>query len=120
MGKDRLDAFKCTGCGTCCRWTGSVLLADRDITVLADYLELTEQAFIDGYTRLAPNRIQLALTDQPDEACIFLDENRCTVYQARPGQCRSFPFTWSVPEGCPALDALAVAEKNIEQPEENP
>ena len=101
-----LKAFKCTGCGECCRWSGSVLLTERDIAEMAAYLALSEQEFIDGHTRLAPNRIQLALLDRPDGSCSFLDGDRCGIYEARPEQCRSFPFAWSVPEGCPALDAL--------------
>jgi len=29
-----------------------------------------------------------------DYACIFFDENlkRCSIYEARPNQCRTFPF----------------------------
>jgi Fe-S-cluster containining protein len=107
------EAFECTGCGECCRWSGSVLLTDCDIAALASHLGLSEQAFIDRHTRLAPNRIQLALLDHPDGSCSFLKGDRCSVYAARPEQCRSFPFAWSVPEGCPALDQL-MAEKNIE------
>lgn len=114
MFHDHLEHFKCTGCGTCCRWPGSVLLTDRDIAVMAGGLALTEQVFIDQYTRLAPNRIQLALIDQPDGSCVFLEGNRCSIYEERPDQCRSFPFGWSVSEGCPALDELAGIQKNIE------
>ncbi|MEN7972635.1 MAG: YkgJ family cysteine cluster protein [Verrucomicrobiota bacterium] len=117
---DILKTFECKGCGTCCRWTGSVLLTDRDISVLAAGLELSEQEFIDQHTRLAPNRIQLALTDKSDGSCSFLEGNRCRIYGIRPEQCRSFPFAWSVPEGCPALDELAANQKNIEQREGNP
>ena len=115
LSQDVLKDFKCTGCGECCRWTGSVLLTDQDIAVLADRLGLSEQAFIDHHTRLAPNRIQLALLDKPDGSCALLDGDRCSVYEARPEQCRSFPFAWSVPEGCPALDELAAGQNNIEQ-----
>ena len=111
--KDVLAAFKCTGCGECCRWTGSVLLTDGDISRLASQLEIPEQAFIENHTRLAPNRIQLALLDHEDGSCAFLKDNRCTVYEARPEQCRSFPFAWSVAEGCPALDEVMAKQKNI-------
>lgn len=110
-----INGFKCTGCGTCCRWAGSVLLTDRDIAVLADRLEMKEQEFIDRHTRLAPNRQQLALLDQPDGSCEFLEGNRCCIYDARPAQCRSFPFDWSVAEGCPELDKLSAKQKNIVQ-----
>ncbi len=101
-----LKAFECTGCGECCRWSGSVLLTDADVTVLSNHLGVPEQEFIDHHTRLAPNRIQLALLDKADGSCAFLEGSRCRVYAARPEQCRSFPFTWSVSSGCPALDKL--------------
>lgn len=101
-----LEKFKCIGCGTCCRWTGSVLLTPKDISELALFLKLSEATFIDQHTRLAPSRIQLALLDQADGSCAFLLKDRCQVYDARPEQCRSFPFAWSVQAGCPVLDAL--------------
>ena len=106
MDPKRLSTFKCTGCGDCCRWPGSVLLTEGDITRMAAALELSEGQFIDRHTRLAPNRSQLALIDHEDGSCSFLEGDRCRVYEARPEQCRNFPFTWSVPEGCPALDEL--------------
>jgi Fe-S-cluster containining protein len=109
-----LKTFECTGCGDCCRWSGSVLLTAGDINRMADALGLSEQAFIDRHTRLAPNRTQLALIDNPDESCSFLEGDRCSVYEARPEQCRSFPYVWSVSEGCPALDKLSTQQKNIE------
>lgn len=115
-----LKEFKCEGCGECCRWTGSVLLTDRDIAAVAAHLGLAEQEFIDRHTRLAPNRIQLALLDKADGSCSFLDGSRCSIYGARPEQCRSFPFAWSVSEGCPSLDKLAAKQKNIEHGEGNP
>lgn len=116
---DLLKFFECTGCGTCCRWTGSVLLTDRDIAAMAAALALSEQEFIDHHTRLAPNRIQLALTDHSDGSCSFLEGDRCSIYDARPEQCRSFPFAWSVPDGCPVLDKLTAKQKNIEQAGQN-
>ena len=93
--------FSCKQCGTCCRWHGFVYVTEADITALAAALQLPEEAFIDQYTRLAPNRKQLCLTDQADGACIFLQHNSCSVYTARPQQCRDYPHKWTVPGGCP-------------------
>ncbi len=98
-------SFKCQQCGACCRWSGHVLLIDTDITRLAAAAGLSEEAFIARYTELAANRCQLSLTNAPDGSCILLKENRCSLYKARPDQCRDFPFGWRVAEGCPALDA---------------
>jgi Fe-S-cluster containining protein len=109
-----LNEFKCSGCGECCRWGGSVLLTENDILVMASHLELSEQDFIDTHTRLAPNRKQLALLDQADGSCAFLKGDQCSVYEARPEQCRTFPYAWSVPEGCPELDKLLAKQKSIE------
>ena len=110
-----LKQFSCSGCGECCRWTGAVLLEGFDLPRLASYLGLSELEFIDGHTRLAPNRRQLALLDQTDGSCAFVEGDRCSVYESRPKQCRTFPFAWSVQEGCPELDKLLADQKNIEQ-----
>ena len=108
--KDKIleETFECQNCGTCCRWSGSVLLSEKDISSLATHLALPEEVFIEQYTQLASNRIQLALVDQADGSCIFLKGDRCEVYEARPWQCRSFPFVWRVSSGCPALARLSL------------
>jgi Fe-S-cluster containining protein len=109
-----LKQFECTGCGDCCRWGGSVLLTDPDIDALAAFTGMTPQEFIDRQTRLAPDRRRLALLDQADGSCAFLEGNDCSVYPARPEQCRTFPYKWSVPEGCPELDRLLEKQKSVE------
>lgn len=110
-----LKRFECTQCGECCRWPGAVLLQANDIAVLAEFLEMPEEDFVDRHTRLAPSRRQLALLDQADGSCAFLKGDGCSVYEARPEQCRTFPFAWHVKQGCPVLDRLLDEEKNIEQ-----
>jgi len=115
LNPEVLRQFSCSGCGDCCRWTGAVLLEASDILRLAARLALSEQEFIDGHTRLAPNRLQLALLDQEDGSCAYLEGNRCSVYEARPEQCRTFPYAWSVSEGCPELDRLTAAQNSVEQ-----
>jgi len=98
-------SFKCQQCGTCCRWSGHVLLTGVDITRLAAAAGLSEETFISRYTVLAANRSQLSLADGPDGSCTFLKDGSCTLYDARPAQCRDFPYGWRVAEGCPALEA---------------
>jgi len=95
--------FKCKQCGECCRWQGHVLLTDQDIKRLSELLAVSEADFIDQYTDLASNRAQLTLKDQADGACIFLSGSTCSVYPARPDQCRQFPRRWRVGEGCKAI-----------------
>jgi Fe-S-cluster containining protein len=92
-------SFKCKQCGACCRWSGHVLLTDADITRLSAAAGLSEETFISRHTELATNRRQLSLANTPDGSCILLKDNRCSLYEARPGQCRDFPFGWRVAEG---------------------
>ena len=99
-------SFQCHRCGTCCRWPGHVLLTEQDIPRLATATGLTEDAFIERYTDLAANRRQLTLKDINGLDCIFLKDNGCAHYDARPEQCRSFPHAWRVNSGCPGLDEL--------------
>lgn len=98
--------FVCQQCGACCRWTGHVLLTGEDITRLAAAAGLSEDQFIERHTILAANRKQLSLADQADGSCVLLEGEKCSLYEARPAQCRDFPFGWRVAEGCPALDAM--------------
>ena len=113
-----LKKFSCSGCGECCRWPGAVLLMESDHSRLAAHLGLSGQEFIDLHTHLAPNRQQLALLDQADGSCAFLEGDRCSVYEARPEQCRTFPYAWSVAEGCPELDKLTANQNSVEQESE--
>ena len=99
------SSFSCLRCGACCRWTGHVLLTHKDVTDLSAVLGMSEDAFVQRYTALAANRSQLTLVEQSDGACCFLvADNSCSVYDARPQQCRNFPHTWHV-KGCPSMDS---------------
>jgi glycosyltransferase involved in cell wall biosynthesis/Fe-S-cluster containining protein len=108
--------FVCKCCGACCRWPGIVRVSDEEIRAIADYLELTEDAFRDEYTRLNFDRRSLILTEADDGACIFLDANKlCRINPVKPEQCKGFPAKWSVPpeyqELCAGFRAQAAAKK---------
>lgn len=87
--------FECTECGHCCRVRGSyahVYMTDEELTGLAKLKGLSESEFRWRYTTVD----ELGWTELLFDAdrCVFLDDasNRCTVYEARPTQCRTFPF----------------------------
>lgn len=83
--------FKCTGCGKCCTGeAGFVFLSPEDIERLSAHLQITTKEFVQKYTRIV--NAQIALLDSKNAECIFLKENRCNVYEARPVQCRTFPW----------------------------
>jgi len=104
--KNEKNSFRCQKCGTCCRWAGHVLLTKEDITHLSVSIGLSEEEFIEHHTVLAANRRELSLAEHSDGRCIFLEETGCRHYADRPAQCRDFPHSWRVAEGCPALEEL--------------
>lgn len=89
--------YACERCAACCRWPGLVRLTDAEITAMAGHLGLTEFAFIQQYTRVAPDQRGLALTDQANGACVFLEDGNCRVQAVKPQQCRDFPNLWNFP-----------------------
>ena len=76
---------------------------------MAQFLSLSEQEFIDQYTRLRQYRDGLALLDKPNGECIFLEGRDCKVQPVKPHQCSGFPNTWNFPgwrEVCEAIPVL--------------
>jgi Fe-S-cluster containining protein len=86
-----------------------VKLTESDITAIAGFLEMTERDFIQQYSRLRPNRDGLALTDQPDGACIFLEGQDCRIQPVKPIQCRGFPNEWNFPGWRDVCEAVEIA-----------
>jgi Fe-S-cluster containining protein len=84
--------FTCTGCGHCCTGaSGAVYLSELDVQRLASKLQLSRDDFIARYTQWSDS--ELALIDKPDSPeCVFLSGKACSVYGARPTQCRTYPF----------------------------
>lgn len=62
---------------------------EQEIARLAAFLALDVEDFGRRYLRRVGSRF--SLVDGADLACVFWDAG-CTVYEARPRQCRTFPF----------------------------
>jgi Fe-S-cluster containining protein len=89
--------FGCTRCSRCCRHTpGYVFLSRSDVERLCGFLNVVRNDFERLYCRHVPLGIatRISLTEKPNLDCVFWESEGCSVYEARPLQCRSFPF-WS-------------------------
>src|SRR3990167_523579 len=84
--------FQCTGCGKCCTGPGGcVFLSQADLDRLANHFHLSAKEFARKYTRLVDG--QYALLDKKGSSdCIFLQDRQCSAYDARPAQCRTYPW----------------------------
>lgn len=100
--------FACQRCTNCCRWPGFVAITAADISKISTFLKLSEGEFIEHFTRLRANRDGLALTEQPDGACIFLDGRDCSIQPVKPMQCSGFPNTWNFPGWRDVCEAIPV------------
>ncbi len=84
--------FGCTGCGQCCTGSpGYVWLSIKEAETMADALKIPIEEFIRKYTRRVGDRLSLK-EDAKNYDCVFLEGKRCSVYEVRPKQCRTFPW----------------------------
>jgi Fe-S-cluster containining protein len=89
--------FECTRCSTCCRLTpGYVFLSSPDLVALSSAMGLSKKDFLATYCRTINLGVarRVSLREKPNLDCILWENSGCSQYEARPLQCRSFPF-WS-------------------------
>ena len=84
--------FECQGEGNCCVTRGRygfVYLSFSDRKRLAAHFGMSTTEFTARFTRKVDGLYELQYTGKD---CPFLQKKRCAVYQARPWQCRTWPF----------------------------
>ncbi len=90
--KDGLS-FTCTQCGNCCTGApGVVWVTDDELKQIAEVRGQSVEEIRAQHTRIVGCRV--SLTERENGDCTFFDPNtrHCTVYHARPAQCRTWPF----------------------------
>ena len=79
----------CTRCANCCK-TMDIKVSEEDAARIAGHLNVASAEFVERY---------LAVDEQGNhrfrqKPCPFLGEDdRCTVYEVRPTDCREYPHT---------------------------
>jgi uncharacterized protein len=85
--------FQCTQCGDCCTGApGYVWVNAEEIAALAAHAGLEVNEFEAQFVRRVGSRKSLIEYENGD--CVFFDSKarKCNVYEARPQQCRTWPF----------------------------
>lgn len=120
--------FRCLGteCGACCSGEmgpGAVWVDEEEMELLAEHLALSVAALKRRYVRRLEGRY--SLQERSNYDCVFYRPGKgCAVYEARPGQCRTYPFwerviasraTWAIEtDKCPGIgcdDTLVPADE---------
>ena len=114
--------FSCTQCGNCCTGPpGAVWFNEDEGRAMADKVGVAEDEFYKRFARKIGVRWSLkenVINGKYD--CVFLDRKgklpNCSLYEARPTQCRTWPFwpevlksreSWArtkVETPCPGMD----------------
>ena len=108
----------CDECGgRCCTGeSGYIWISEEEAAAVSVLLSMSIDEFADKYLFRASGKLSIKEKEFADgHACIFFDENakNCSIYEARPAQCRTFPF-WEyfkthyeeALKECPALITL--------------
>ncbi|MCX8228508.1 MAG: YkgJ family cysteine cluster protein [Planctomycetota bacterium] len=99
--------FNCCRSGNCCRTGhGQVWLKEEEMEGMASEKKMTLEAFVRMHVRQVDGRF--SIREAEHGRCSLLEGlNVCSVYEARPEQCRTFPFWPSLLKGGKALAAAA-------------
>lgn len=86
--------FQCQASGKCCTSRGEfgyVYLTPEDRKRFAKHFKMTEKEWTQKHCEKSGGVWHLKeIKERPD--CQFLENNKCQVYEARPTQCRTWPF----------------------------
>ncbi len=86
--------FECQGSGKCCTSHGEfgfVFLTLEDRKRFAKFFKIRVADFTKKYCEKT-NGIWHLKEDPKNPDCMFLKNKRCSTYEARPTQCRTWPF----------------------------
>ena len=114
----KFDASACEYCGGRCCYgeSGYIWLDEKEIELIAQFLEIEEGVFVSDYLRHENGKYTIKdIKYNGYYSCLFFDREarKCSIYSVRPMQCRTYPF-WNIYENdseqlfyeCPGVEAL--------------
>lgn len=103
INKEVVDQTDCTKCGNCCKILRPSV-TEHEISILAKIDMVSRKDYIDRYTNKEDIDDSICLKDSP---CKYLKDQKCSIYDSRPKDCRSFPH---IDENCFNSRTLGVIE----------
>lgn len=89
LHEEAFSKIDCLQCANCCK-NYSPRFKTPDVKRISRYLKMRESEFIDRYLKVDDDGDFVAKS----LPCPFLsDDNRCSIYDQRPSDCRRFPYT---------------------------
>ena len=85
--------FECTQCGDCCSGSeGYVWVNQEEIDGMANRIGMDSAAFEERFVKRVG--VRRSLKERPGGDCVLLDPQtrKCTAYEERPRQCKTWPF----------------------------
>lgn len=91
------DPKACSSCGgRCCIGDrGDILVSKDELACLVDFFKLDFPSFEKSYLKKTPRGYSfIEIPFEKGYACVFFDRvyRKCSIYELRPAQCRTFPF----------------------------
>lgn len=97
LPRDGAFSYRCNACSRCCH-NKAIRVGAYEILRLARRLGITTTQFIEQHTEAGGT--VLRMRDENDRACIFLNQQGCSVHPDRPLACRLYPLArWVDPDG---------------------
>jgi Fe-S-cluster containining protein len=81
----------CTACANCCREVRPTF-SEEEVSRLAIRLGVSQQQFVADY--LQPTEGEKNPWETRTKPCPFLKDNRCSVYEDRPADCKGYPYLY--------------------------
>jgi uncharacterized protein len=80
----------CTKCANCCK-TMEPDFTKADVKRIADFKNVKPQALIDQYLKIGDENPNAFVSKTLP--CTFLEDNKCSIYEVRPTDCKDYPNT---------------------------
>jgi uncharacterized protein len=80
----------CTKCANCCK-TLRAEFSKADVKRIADFKNVKPKDIIDQYLDI--NEENASAYMSKTVSCTFLEDNKCSIYEVRPKNCKDYPNT---------------------------